>query len=237
MIYVIAGEDIVASRNKLTELLEGKSNIIRLDGRKATVAELDEALLSGSLFSDSKVVVVENFSKLSAQGRSALGGKPETKVWELVEKFEKDKKTGVILWDEADLAKKKFTNNVKFFNFSFPKFYYGFLDSFEPGSKKPLELLAEVLKTFEPEQVLYGLVRRVRQLIIIKSNNYSSFSEFKRMQSWQISKLKKQANLWSEDQLKKAFLELAELDEKIKTSNLSMPLASHLDILLLRDLN
>lgn len=227
MIYVIAGEDIVASRNKLTELLEGKSNIIRLDGRKATVAELDEALLSGSLFSDSKVVVVENFSKL----------KPETKVWELVEKFEKDKNTDVILWDEVDLAKKKFTKSVKFFNFSFPKFYYVFLDSFEPGSKKPLELLAEVLKTFEPEQVLYGLTRRIRQLLVIKSNNYSDFSEFKRMQSWQMSKLKNQANLWAEEQLKNVFLELAELDEKIKTSNLSMPLASHLDILLLRDLN
>lgn len=227
MIYVIAGEDTVSSRKKLTELLSEKQNIIRLDGKKTTFAELDEALLGDNLFSDSKTIVVENFSKL----------KPETKVWELIEKFEKDKNTDVILWDEADLAKKKFTNNVKFFNFSFPKFYYGFLDSFEPGSRKPFELLAEVLKTFEPEQVLYGLVRRVRQLVIIKSNNYSSFSEFKRMQSWQISKLKKQANLWSEDQLKKAFLELAELDEKIKTSNLSMPLAHHLDIILLSDLN
>lgn len=227
MLYVIAGEDTVSSRKKLTELLSEKQNIIRLDGKKATIAELDEALLSGSLFSDSKVVVVENFSKL----------KPETKVWELVEKFEKDKNTDVILWDEADLAKKKFTNNVKFFNFSFPKFYYGFLDSFEPGSKKSLELLTEVLKTFEPEQVLYGLVRRVRQLMIIKSNNYSSFSEFKRMQSWQISKLKNQANLWAEEQLKNVFLELAELDEKIKTSNLTMPLGHHLDILLLSDLN
>ena len=227
MIYIIAGEDTVSSRKKLTELLSEKQNIIRLDGKKTTIAELDEVLLGINLFSDSKTVVVESFTKL----------KPETKVWELIEKFEKDKNTDAILWDEVDLAKKKFTKNIKFFNFSFPKFYYIFLDSFEHGSKKPVELLTEVLKTFEPEQVLYGLTRRVRQLLVIKSNNYSDFSEFKRMQPWQISKLKKQATLWSEDQLKKVFLELAELDEQIKTSNLSMPLASHLDIILLPELN
>lgn len=224
MIYVIGGEDVVASRKKLIELLEGKPNVIRLDGKKATIAELDEVLSSGSLFSDSKTIVVESFTKL----------KPEAKIWEL---FEKEKSTDIILWDEADLLKKKFPKSVKAFNFLFPKFYYVFLDSFEPGSKKTLELLHEVLKTFEAEQVLYGLVRRVRQMIILKSNNYSSFSEFKRMQSWQISKLKTQASLWSETQLKKVFLELAELDEKMKTSSLSMPLSHHLDIILLSDLN
>ncbi|OGH16707.1 MAG: hypothetical protein A3C30_01045 [Candidatus Levybacteria bacterium RIFCSPHIGHO2_02_FULL_40_18] len=227
MIYIISGEDVVSSRNKLSELLSGKENIVRLDGKKATIAELDEALLGGSLFSDSKVVVLEYFSKL----------KPEVRVWEILNQVQNDKSTDVILWDDIDLSKKKFPKKVQIFNFLFPKFYYAFLDSFEPNSKKTLELLTEVLKTFEPEQVLYGLVRRVRQLLIIKSNNYSEFSEFKRVQSWQISKLKKQANLWSENQLKKAFLELAKLDEKMKTSNLPLPLASHLDILLLSELN
>jgi DNA polymerase III delta subunit len=227
MIYVISGEDIVASRNKLNELLSGKGNIIRLDGKKNSIAELDEALVSESLFSDTKTVVLERFSKL----------KPEAGVWDLLGQFEKDKSTDIILWDEVDISKKKFAKGVQVFNFLFPKLYYQFLDSFQPNSKRSLELFHEVLKTFEPEQVLYGLVRRIRQLLIIKSNNYSKFSEFKRMQPWQVSKLKKQAALWTEEQLKKVFLELAELDEKLKTSNLPMPLAHHLDILLLSDIN
>ena len=227
MLCVIAGEDIVSSRKKLTELLSDKPHIIQLDGKKASIVELDEALSAGSLFSESKTVVLENFSKL----------KPEVKVWELLEKFEKDKNTDVILWDEVDLSKMKFPKIVHVFKFLFPKFYYAFLDSFEPGSKKTLELLQEVLKTFEAEQVLYGLVRRVRQLLVMKSNKHSEFSEFKRMQSWQISKLRKQAELWTEKQLKRVFVSLAELDEKIKTSGLTMPLASHLDMILLSDLN
>src|SRR3989344_3121079 len=233
MLYIIAGEDIVSSRKKLTELLSEKQNTIRLDGTKATIAELDEALLGESLFSDSKVVVLENFSKL----------KPEAKVLDLIKKYSRTPVNGskksieIILWDDVDISKKKFPKGVKLFNFLFPKFYYAFLDSFELRSKDSLKLLRDVLKTFEPEQALYGLVRRIRQLLVMKSNNYSDFSEIKRMQSWQISKLRKQASLWSEEQLKKVFLELAELDEKIKTSSLSMPLASHLDILLLPDLN
>ena len=227
MIHVIFGEDVVSSRNKLVEMLLDKPNIIRLDGKKNSIAQLDEALLSNSLFSDSKTVVVESFTKL----------KPETKIWELLGKFENDKKVDVVLWDDTDLGKRKFSKSVQVFNFIFPKFYYMFLDSFEPSSKKSFELLGEVLKTLNSEQVLYGLVRRVRQLLVIKSNNYSDFSEFKQMQSWQISKLKKQAELWTESQLKKAFISFAQLDEKIKTSGLTMPLASHLDMILLSDLN
>lgn len=237
MIYVIAGEDIVTSRKKLTELLEGKSNVIRLDGKKASLAELDEAVSGASLFSESKVVVVENFSKLSAQGRSASGGKPDDRFWEILNQVQDDKNTDVILWDEADLSKKKYAKDVKVFNFQFPKFYYAFLDGFAPGSKKSLELLSEVLKTFEPEQVLHGLIRRVRQLLVMKSARFSEFSEFKRMQPWQISKLKKQASLWTEDQLKKTFLELVGLDEKLKSGGLTMGLSAHLDILILSDLN
>ncbi len=229
MIYVITGEDIVTSRKKLTELLEDKQNIIRLEGTKATIAELDEALSSGSLFADSKTIVLENFTKL----------KPEATVLKLLEKFEKEKNTDIILWDEAEMSAKikNAIKSAKIFSFSFPKFYYQFLDGLSPGTKGSVIFLHEVLKIFEPEQVLYGLTKRVRQLLMVKLGSEKDFAELRRMQSWQIGKLKKQASLWREDELKKVFLELAELDEKMKTSNLSMPLSKHLDILLLSDLN
>ena len=158
MIHVIFGEDVVSSRNKLVEMLLGKPNVIRLDGKKNSIAQLDETLLSNSLFSDSKTVVVESFTKL----------KPETKIWELLGKFENDKKVDVFLWDDTDLGKKKFSKSVQVFNFLFPKYYYAFLDGFEPDSKKSIELLWGVLKTLNSEQVLYGLVRRVRQLFHMK---------------------------------------------------------------------
>ncbi len=229
MIYVITGEDVSSSRKKLTELLSGRTNIIRLDGEKCSIAQLDEALVSESLFSDSKIVVLENFSKLI----------PEAKVFDLLKSFEKEENTEIILWDEAGISPKieEALRSAKIFKFSFPKYYYQFLDSVSPSSINTLKLLHEVLRTFESEQVLYGLTRRIRQLLMVKTGEYQDFSDLKRMQSWQIGKLKKQSSFWSENQLKRVFLELAELDEKLKTSSLSMPLSAHLDILLLSDLN
>ena len=63
------------------------------------------------------------------------------------------------------------------------------------------------------------------------------FSEFKVMQPWQLGKLQKQSQAFSEADLSKIFLRLAALDEEIKTGALTLNLSKHLDILLLSDLN
>lgn len=71
--------------------------------------------------------------------------------------------------------------------------------------------------------------------MVFKSPEYMSFSEFARMQSWQLGKLKKQSDFWTEEQLRDKFMELTDLDLKMRTSGLTMPLADHLDIILLAD--
>lgn len=225
MIHVITGDDIVSSRNKLTELTSGHTNAVRIDGKKSSLAEIETALESNSLFSEQKVVVIEQFASV----------KPQEKLAELVSKFEKDKDTDVILWDEAEPSLKIANiKGSKTFSYTFPKIYFAFLDTLSPkDSKKTLDLLHQVLKTYAPEQVLYSIIKRIRQLLIIKTDSYTEFADFKKMQSWQIGKLKKQANLWSEEQLRSTFLSFAGLDEKLKTSSLTMDLANHLDILLL----
>lgn len=227
MIYFVSGEDIVSSRNKLLELLREKKNVVRLDGKKNTLSDFEEALAANNLFSEAKTVVLENYSKL----------KTEAKLLELVEKYRDNKNLDIIFWDETDLSKKKYPKDFATYNFSFPNFYYNFLDTFTPNSKDSAMLLQKVLLTLNAEQVLYGLVKRVRQLMLLKAKEEKDSADFKRMQSWQLSKLEKQANSWTQNQLKKIFLNLAELDEKIKTSKLSMNLARHLDILIRSDLN
>lgn len=229
MLYTIVGEDITSSRKKLSELIEGTPDITRVDGEKESLSSILTIIESNSLFSQKRTVVIEHFLKV----------KPLDKFLEEVLKFVKDLETDIILWDEEEIdAKNKAKlKSAKNFSFSFPKYYYQFLDNIYPSSHGSIGLLREVLKTFEPEQVLYGLVRRIRQLLMVEAGGYEDFSDFKRMQSWQISRLRKQADLWSEAQLTKVFLELAELDEKIKTGGLTMPLSAHLDILLLSDLN
>lgn len=230
MLYVLTGDNTVSSRNKLTELISGQANVVRIDGKKSSIADIEMALGSDLLFADQKLIVIEQFGKV----------KPADKLIEFVSRFDKDKNTDVILWDEVEISAKisNSLKSAKISNFSFPKVYFAFLDGLSPkDSARTLDLLHQVLKTYASEQVLYSTIKRIRQLLIVKSGNYHEFDEFKEMQSWQIGKLKKQSEMWSEEQLKNAFVSFADLDEKLKTSALTMDLSAHLDILLLSDLN
>lgn len=230
MLYVLTGDDTVSSRKKLSELLEFATNVVSLDGKKVGVGEVEMALKSGGLFSDKKIVVVEHFLKV----------KPLELLIELATNFVKDENTIFILWDEVEPSSKikNSLKSVNSFSFAFPKVYFTFMDGLVPAnSTKSIETLGEVLKTYEPEQILYSIIKRVRQLLLLKSQNFLEFEEFAKMGDWQIGKLKQQASRWRDDQLKKAFLSYTELDEKIKTGGLTLPLASHLDILLASDLN
>lgn len=230
MLYIISGEDQVSSRNKLVELIGGKKDVIRIEGKKASISDIEMALESNSLFAEQKIIVIEQFGKV----------KPQDKLTELVSKFVKDKNTDVILWDETEPSAKisNSLQSAQIFTFSFPKLFYSFLDNFSPGTlDKSITILAAVLKTNSAEQIFYSLVKRARLLMIFKTEEYKNYSDIKRMQGWQVSKLVRQSNLWSIDQLQKVFLKLAQIDEEMKTGNLLIPLPKRLDILLLSDLN
>lgn len=230
MLYIIYGEDQASSRNKLIELIGGSKDILRIDGKKQGVPEIESQLSAGNLFSDKKTVIIEYFSKI----------KPQAELIKIIQTFSSDQNVQIIMWDEDDLDKRLIEKlgNAKTFAFSFPKLFYSFLDGFFPKSgKTSRELLNQLLKNTSPEQLVYSLIKRLRQLMILKTGEYEEFEEFKRMGDWQIGKLRKQAGLWSDEELKKTFLKFAEVDEKIKTGGLSLPLAKHLDILFLSDLN
>jgi DNA polymerase III delta subunit len=228
MIYIIHGEDTASSRKKLNEILENSKNVMCLEGKKATLAEIDLALISDSMFEDRKTVLIEHFSKL----------KPQDKFLEILNQVQNDNSLSIILWDVVEIPVKFKKIKSQSFSYTFPKVYFQFMDSLTPKSSHAnVSLLRDVLKTYEPEQVLYSIIKRLRQLLLLKSENYHEIAEFSKMQDWQLGRLRAQSNKWTEDQLKSAFLSYTNLDEKIKTSGLTMDLAHHLDILLLSDLN
>jgi len=230
MLYILSGEDKVSSRNKLIELIEGVRDTLRIDGKKQSVADVENQLSAGSLFSNKKTLVIEYFSKI----------KPQAELIKIIKTFAPDQNVKIIMWDEDDLDKKlieKF-GSAKTFPFPFPKLFYLFLDGFSPKSGRAVrELLDRLLKNASAKQLVYSLIKRLRQLMILKTGKYQEFEEFKKMADWQIGKLTKQAVLWTEGELREAFLKFAVIDEKIKTGGLSLPLAKHLDILLLSELN
>lgn len=230
MIHIISGDDMVRSRNKLNEIINNETNITKIDGKKMSSGQISIVFSTNSLFSSNICVVIEYYSKI----------KPVDEFIQELKKVENNKDIKIVLWDleEPPVKIKNSFKNASLDSFSFPKVYFNFLDKLTPlGSAESLNILHQVLKTYSPEQILYSIIKRLRQLLVIKSGIYLSSKEFHNMQDWQIKKLNNQSNLWTELQLRNALISYTDLDEKIKTSSLTMDLSSHLDILLISDLN
>lgn len=226
MIYILHGDDNVSSRTKLISLIGSDSAVTKIDGKKQSHSEILDAMQADNLFSQKRTIVIEFFTKI----------KPLEPIISNLSQFNKDKDTVVILWDNASIDK-RITDKIKGANihqFSYPKFFYLFLDGLSPNNTgKSIEILGKLLNSYDPEQILYAMVKRVRQLILLKTGAYKNSSEFNKMAPWQAEKLKKQADSWTADQLKNFFIKLAETDELIKTGGLTVPLAKHLDFVLL----
>lgn len=115
-------------------------------------------------------------------------------------------------------------------NFRLPKTIFNFLDTFYPGnSTNCLTLLHQIIDT-EPIEFIFSLLgKTLRDLYWVKidpgSINYAP---------WRVEKLKRQANKFSEAQLKDLIGDLADIDIKAKTSVCS--LLDSLDLLIIQKL-
>jgi DNA polymerase III delta subunit len=230
MVYILIGEDTVSSRTKMLSLIAKDSEVIRLDGKKIAVSEVLDAFESNSLFTKKRTIILEYFIKI----------KPQEALFKNAVRFIKDPDTTLIFWDEQDLSSKLVgvLKGANVLTFTFPKVFYQFIDGILPNNKEgSVRLLKVLLKTFEPEQVLYSMTKRIRLLSVLKTGKINEFSEAQKIRGWQLEKLENQAAFWSEKQLAGLLLKLAEADELLKTGGLSIPLSHHLDMILLSDLN
>ncbi len=226
--YIIHGENTGESRKKLDEILAGKTNIKRVDGKKLREDEIQMLFAATELFAQEKVIVIENCKGLTKPILTSLLSAYPTSEAEL------------ILWQDGNYDArliKKF-NDAKVFAFPLPKYYFVFLDNLMPKKGNQLhETYQKLLESFVPEQIFFSLIKRVRQLLIIKTANMNEFEEFAKMNSWQRNKLEAQARAWSEQSLKSFYASLYRTETALKTSNIPTNLGKHIDILLLTELH
>ena len=72
-------------------------------------------------------------------------------------------------------------------------------------------------------------------MLLALSDNYDfQIDEVKRLQTWQVQKLKKQASLFSREILVLNYRKLFEIDKAAKTGKATIPLSSAIDIWLLK---
>lgn len=225
MKYLLHGDDTTASRNYLSELSQGLLTVT-LDGKTISKKTLEENLVSTSLFGDKRIVVIENLLSKNPKKKELAGFLAVTKTTEMIVLLEDKKlaKTSLSLVKDATAKE-----------FSLPAFYFQFLDSLAPKQgKRVFSLYQSLLSSYAPEQLLFSLIKRVRQLVFLSAGTASQ--ELSAMSSWQLSKLQEQLRAWDKNMLKKFYEELKNTEIKLKTGNLPTSLSKYLDILILSKL-
>ena len=132
----------------------------------------------------------------------------------------------VIIYNEGNIPQlflKELPKDTKIEEFKLPKIIWNFLDNIS------VKYMHEVIKNDPVEFVFSVLSKRFRDLYWIKVNEESL-----PYQAWQIGKLKRQSQQYSQDTLKEIVNNLAEIDIKVKTSKAD--LVSELDLMLISKL-
>lgn len=228
MIILLHGDDIVSSRQKITELALSGSLVERTDASSFDFARIIESITSSDLFQNKKTVIIEN---VLGQASVKLDG-----LVAILNKISKNSDLVVVLWESDLVNEKKFAKirDLKILSFLLPKLYFKFLDMLVPGNNKLLfELFHKLIGQFNQEQIFYSIIKRIRLLIGIKGENRSNFFEIKKMQNWQVAKLKNQAGLWTKNQLVDFYQKLFDLEKKLKNSQLAQSLSAYIDFFLL----
>lgn len=225
MITILHGENLVASREKLVELLESAKEknftIDRFDAKNLSRAELETKLVKQDLFGSKRLVVVEGLHSLPRS-------KQKKQLLELIQAAEIE----LILWEKRDLTKtmlKKFPQ-AEIHHFKLSNALFNWLDSLRGDGRQLQDQLKKLHLALEREDAylcFIMLARQLRLLIQLKEGNRPPGAP------WMINKLEKQAETFTLSQLLKLHQELIKIDQAHKTSASQLTLAQELDLLLI----
>lgn len=236
MLIFISGDNIVESRNKLSEVIEENKNIGKPTYADAanSIADFDEIIRAENLFQDKKIVIFEHFFK---------GKAPKWKTEIDFKKLESDKNI-YIFWEDSDLnivgkKAREVANRKNIFEFKIPNLLWNFLDEIKPINVvtgfKPvttIKNLRQILKSVDENYLFLMLVRQFRLLILSKEKYQDYPSDYKKL-TFQKYKLAKQVSFFTSSQLFEAYKKLLEIEERQKTGNSIYNLKTELEKFLL----
>ena len=220
---ILHGENIVASRKKLTNELEKFSGEkIRFEGDKLTLTELKQALESQSLFGHDRLIIIDNFfSRRTSQEKEAL-----------FNYLKKEQPENLIFWEGKTIDGRKLVSfpMAKKEIFKLSSFIFKFLDSLSPKNlRNSLNFLHQSIDQESPEMVFYMLARQIRLLIMAKNLGKKGLV---RMAPWQQAKLFRQAEKFELDQLLAIHRQLLEIDYQQKPGRSAISLNFTIDLLI-----
>ncbi len=228
MFSILHGDDEVKVHNELLRQIDvaKKSGvqIVRLQAKKLSIADIDTALATQELFATEKLVIIDS-----------LHGLPKSKfkdtlidyIASTIQKI--DPLISVVFVENKILTAtqlKKFpTANAQIFKL--PVLLFTCMDSL--GLKKPSELISlfhKVVETQEPELVFAMLCRQIRMLLLYASDGIYEGAPFGR------SKIERQSQAFTLDVLRQHHQKLLLIDHGQKTSRSSLSLTQEIDLFL-----
>lgn len=209
---IIHGNNQVKAQDKLAQLVtQAKANnleISRLGSKSLSPTILSQTLTPSSLFSDSRLVIINNLLSLPQSSNKK----------KLLDILKKSTAKNLILYEGKDThpATIKSLAPTEVFQFKESPLIYKFTDSLRPRNpKQALSILEEIINNREPlEMLFFMLARHVRQLIQVKTPGSLKLAP------WQIGKLNQQSSLFTEEQLIALHQDLYQIDKRQKTSHI-----------------
>lgn len=224
MIAIICGEDIVASRDYLNEVLKKNNEKNGSSVQSVSPAEIVELSLQDSapisLF-DTPVYLLENASKkITRKGSGDL--------YKALLKIAKSSEIELFIW-ESGIGKREIKTAdlgaVKEFKPS--SSIFSLLDQCYPSNLE--HFVAEFYKVVTPQTELFihiMLTRHVRTLLAIRLGEIPP-----RMMSWQLGKLKAQASRWNAKDLLDFYEKLLSIEVQLKTGRSVYSVAESITLL------
>lgn len=228
MITFIHGDDTTASRNYFFEQKKKYPNSISLDGKTLTLTQLVQNLSGDGLFSDTKIIFVEDF----------FTRKAGYDMEQIIDFLSNSGKGELYFWESKELGKKNLSlfKNSRNNAFMLPKSLFLFLENIRPNNLSVVALFHKTLATTPVELIFSMIIRQWRLLLAISDNpdsGHSQIDEIKRQSPWQGKKLQQQKKYFSRTQLLSDYQKIAEIERNNKTGVGALSLEQAIDIFLL----
>ncbi|HET9947258.1 MAG TPA: hypothetical protein VFQ63_04330, partial [Patescibacteria group bacterium] len=195
-----------------------------IDGISISLVDLMQIIGGNGLFGEQEPIFIE---ELVSKRKSPK------EIEEIATYLTSQKEALITIWESKELTPKQlvFFKGATVTLFKTPTIVFTFLDNIKPGNGKMLlKLYHQLLEQQEAGYVFFMLTRQMRQLLGVKTN--AQISEVVRLAPWQKTKLSKQAETFSQEELVSLHQQLFSMELGQKTGTLSQPLASAIDFFL-----
>lgn len=226
MILIIHGNDIESSRNYYFEEKNKLKNPITLNGEDLEFNILYQTVENKSFFNEKIYILIENFFSKNKSTNEDFK--------KIIEYLNINKNADIIFWENDEISKTSISliKNSSAKNFSLPQNIFAFLDNIKPGNGKYLiESFSQNLKKSEAELIYFMIIRQFRIMLNLISNDLP-IDEVKRMAPWQLSKLRRQAEVFGKEKLITLYNMLLEIDLNNKTGKSAINLKKSIDFFL-----